>query len=84
MLGIDVPCPNCGEKHSVLFREAKTYSDFQFTCINCGSRVTVKKEMPAVLEDLENQIRGTVSEGLRASSVLDIKGRSATANVSPN
>jgi transcription elongation factor Elf1 len=41
---VDVPCPKCGHKNSILVRDFEAAAEVHLTCQTCGTAVRVEAE----------------------------------------
>jgi hypothetical protein len=71
---VDIPCPKCGRKNSILVREFEETAETHFVCVGCqaGVRIEAKEfhdrlaRVREELEDLERAAaRATRTKGKR-------------------
>jgi uncharacterized Zn finger protein (UPF0148 family) len=41
---VDIACPNCGEKNSILVRDFEASAEARVSCAHCGVKVRVEAE----------------------------------------
>jgi transcription elongation factor Elf1 len=68
---VDIACPNCGQKNSILVRDFEASAEAHVSCHHCGVMVRVEaKEFRQRLDDVRKELEEIQLEARRA-----IKGR---------